>query len=83
LAIVNLKEWLGGILIDRLIDGRHPVHMEQVGWSRLLASTDLMTYKHTYWKMTNLNQSWRKGSRYPSLYHHLTSLMVFFNLLKN
>jgi hypothetical protein len=42
---------------------RHPLHMEQVGWSRLLGTTDLMVYKHTYWKMTNLNQNWKKGSR--------------------
>ena len=61
----ELTDWLID-WIDWLI-GRHPVHMQQVGWSRLLSTTDLMAYKHTYWKMTNLNQNWRKGSRSDSV----------------
>ena len=54
--------------------------MQQVGWWRHLPSlggqrtTDVLVYRHTYWKMTNLNRNWgaaagRSPSEQKKLFH--------------
>ena len=43
---------------------RHPLYFTQVGWWKLLPKLggdkvmDPLVYKQTYWKMTNLTDSW-------------------------
>ena len=43
---------------------RYPSYIEQVGWWKMLpkfggeANKDILVYRHTYWKMTNLNSNW-------------------------
>jgi len=51
---------------------RFPAYIRQVGWWKHLPSfggestVDLLVYRHTYWKMTNLNRNWSNSSRSPS-----------------
>lgn len=51
---------------------RYPLYFQQVGWGKLLPTLgvekvmDPLVYKQTYWKMTNLSNSWSSSSRTPS-----------------
>lgn len=48
---------------------RYPLYFQQVGWGKLLPTLgvekvmDPLVYKQTYWKMTNLSNSWSSSSR--------------------
>jgi len=49
-----------------------PAYIRHVGWWKLLPrfggehSPDILAYRHTYWKMTNLNSNWGSSSKSPS-----------------
>ena len=51
-------------LVLTLVVIRHPLYFKQVGWWKLLPKLggdkvmDPLVYKQTYWKMTNLTDSW-------------------------
>jgi len=51
---------------------RFPAYIRQVGWWKHLPSfggeqtLDLLVYRHTYWKMTNLNKNWSNSARSPT-----------------
>ena len=48
---------------------RFPLYFQQVGWWKLVPGlggeklVDPLVYKQTYWKMTNLSNSWSNRSR--------------------
>jgi len=48
---------------------RFPSYINHVGWWRILPqfggeqNENILVYRHTYWKMTNLNNNWSQGSR--------------------
>ena len=58
--------WLIGTVVIR-----YPLYFTQVGWWKLLPKLggdkvmDPLVYKQTYWKMTNLTDSW--SGRYVEL----------------
>jgi len=63
-----------------------PEQALQVGWWKLLphlggeTSPDLLVYKHTYWKMTNLNSNWSAQAKAPTehkRHFHRSGVMVW------
>jgi len=51
---------------------KFPAYVRQVGWWKHLPSfggeqnLDLLVYRHTLWKMTNLNNNWSSSARSPT-----------------
>ena len=51
---------------------RYSAYVQQMGWWRHLPTfggeqtLDLLVYRHTYWKMTNLNRNWSNTARSPA-----------------
>ena len=57
------------VLVVVNVVSRFPLYFKQVGWWKLVPGLggekvmDPQVYKQTYWKMTNLSNSWSSRSR--------------------